>query len=39
VPRFVKSYANLGETVVNAVRGFRDEVRSGDFPGKEHQFE
>jgi 3-methyl-2-oxobutanoate hydroxymethyltransferase len=39
VPRFVKSYANLGETITDAIRQFRDEVRGGQFPGPEHGYE
>jgi 3-methyl-2-oxobutanoate hydroxymethyltransferase len=38
VPRFVKSYANLGDTVTDAIRQFRDEVRDGQFPGPEHEY-
>jgi len=38
-PRFVKAYADFKTTVVDAVRGFRDEVRGGGFPGPEHTFE
>jgi 3-methyl-2-oxobutanoate hydroxymethyltransferase len=38
-PRFVKAYADLNKTVVDAVRGFRDEVRGGEFPAAEHTFE
>ncbi|WP_428308372.1 3-methyl-2-oxobutanoate hydroxymethyltransferase [Lacipirellula sp.] len=38
-PRFVKAYADLKSTVVDAVRGFRDEVRGGEFPAAEHTFE
>ncbi len=38
-PRFVKAYADLRTTVVDAVRGFRDEVRGGEFPGPEHAYE
>jgi 3-methyl-2-oxobutanoate hydroxymethyltransferase len=38
VPRHVKEYANLKETVVEAVTKFRDEVRGGQFPGEEHAF-
>jgi 3-methyl-2-oxobutanoate hydroxymethyltransferase len=38
-PRFVKAYANLKSTVVDAVRQFRDEVRGGEFPGAEQSFE
>jgi 3-methyl-2-oxobutanoate hydroxymethyltransferase len=38
-PRFVKAYADLQSTVVDAVRNFRDEVRGGEFPAAEHAFE
>jgi len=38
VPRHVKEYANLKQTVVQAVGQFRDEVRRGTFPGEEHAF-
>ena len=37
-PRFVKRYAELGETAVAAVRSYAGEVRSGAFPGPEHSF-
>lgn len=39
MPRFVKSYADVKSTVVDAVRQFRDEVREESFPGPEHAFE
>jgi 3-methyl-2-oxobutanoate hydroxymethyltransferase len=39
MPRFVKTYANLKITVVDAVRQFRDEVRDERFPGPQHTFE
>jgi 3-methyl-2-oxobutanoate hydroxymethyltransferase len=38
VPRHVKSYANVKDTVVEAATRFRDEVREGKFPGEEHTF-
>jgi 3-methyl-2-oxobutanoate hydroxymethyltransferase len=38
LPKFVKQYADLETTVTNAVRNFRDEVRGGEFPGREHGF-
>jgi 3-methyl-2-oxobutanoate hydroxymethyltransferase len=38
-PRFVKAYADLKTTVVDAVRQFRDEVRETKFPRAEHTFE
>ncbi len=33
VPRFVKQYANLKETISSAVTQFRDDVREQTFPG------
>ncbi|MHC2069402.1 3-methyl-2-oxobutanoate hydroxymethyltransferase [Bremerella sp. T1] len=38
VPKFVKQYANIGETITNAVRQYCDEVRSGEFPGQAQSF-
>ena len=38
VPRFVKKYARLGETISDAVTQFRDEVREGKFPGDGQTF-
>jgi len=38
VPRFVKAYANLKETIGEAVSQYTDDVRSGAFPAPEHQF-
>lgn len=38
VPRHVKEYANLKETIVAAVSQYRDEVREGKFPAAEHGF-
>ena len=37
-PRFAKRYAELGDAVVGAVKGYVDEVRSGSFPGPEHSY-
>src|SRR5262245_13777177 len=37
-PRFVKRYAELGRDLTAAVRAYCDEVRSGAFPGAEHNF-
>ena len=36
VPRFVKQYANIGQTITEAAKSYIDEVRRGDFPGPEH---
>jgi 3-methyl-2-oxobutanoate hydroxymethyltransferase len=38
VPKFVKAYADLQNTIQGAAKSFRDEVRSGAFPGKEQSF-
>jgi 3-methyl-2-oxobutanoate hydroxymethyltransferase len=38
VPRFVKRYAELGETVAAAARTYVTEVRSGQFPEDRHSF-
>jgi 3-methyl-2-oxobutanoate hydroxymethyltransferase len=37
-PRFVKKYANLGEEIKRAFAAYRDEVKSGVFPGPEHVY-
>ena len=37
-PRFVKRYARLEETAVEAFETFASEVRDGSFPGPEHSF-
>ena len=38
-PRFVKQYADVGRTVVEAVQEYCREVREGKFPAAEHSFE
>ena len=38
MPKFVKTYANLQAEITDAVRQFRDEVREGQFPGREHGY-
>ncbi len=37
-PKFVKKYANLGEEMKRAFIAYRDDVRSGAFPGPEHVY-
>jgi 3-methyl-2-oxobutanoate hydroxymethyltransferase len=37
-PKFVKRYAQGRTLFVEAMRQFRDEVRSGTFPGPEHSY-
>ena len=39
VPKFVQPYANLKATIHDAVTRFRDDVRSGTFPGPEQTFQ
>ena len=38
VPKFVKQYAKVGDTMKDAIRGYIDEVASGAFPAEEHTF-
>ena len=38
VAKFVKKYADLRSTLLDAARQYRDEVHSGEFPGPEHSF-
>jgi 3-methyl-2-oxobutanoate hydroxymethyltransferase len=35
-PKFLKRYADLEETVVDALKCYRDEVREGEFPTDDH---
>lgn len=37
-PKFVKPYANLRQSITDAVRTFRSEVESGQFPDEEHSY-
>lgn len=38
VPKFVKTYANLGEQMVNAFRAYDEDVKSGTFPAPENTY-
>jgi len=38
LPRHAKQYADLKQTIADAVARYRDEVRAGAFPGEEHGF-
>ena len=38
VPKFVKPYADIKQTISGAATRFRDDVRSGTFPSDEQQF-
>ena len=37
-PRFVKRYADLGETIVDALGRYAEEVRAGAFPEEQHTY-
>ncbi len=37
-PRFLKVYADLGQTIVDALGDFRQEVESGAFPTAQHSY-
>ena len=37
-PKFVKTYADLGDTIVSAARAYADDVREGRFPDDAHSF-
>ena len=39
VPRFVRPYADLRSTILDAATRFRDDVREGRFPGPENSFD
>lgn len=38
VPKFVKTYAELGDRLREAARQFAEEVRSGAYPGPQHAY-
>jgi 3-methyl-2-oxobutanoate hydroxymethyltransferase len=38
IPRFVKQYAQIGETLLEAARTFCEEVESGVYPAAEHEY-
>jgi 3-methyl-2-oxobutanoate hydroxymethyltransferase len=38
-PKFVKTYANLRETITGAVQTFKEEVESGTYPDEEHSYQ
>jgi 3-methyl-2-oxobutanoate hydroxymethyltransferase len=39
VPKFVKTYANLRETIAQAVQQYVAEVQAGEYPDKKHSFQ
>ncbi|HHU17603.1 MAG TPA: 3-methyl-2-oxobutanoate hydroxymethyltransferase [Clostridiales bacterium] len=38
IPKFVKQYINLGPEIIKALETYKEEVKSGAFPGEEHTF-
>lgn len=38
IPRFVKQYAQIGETLLAAAKTFCEEVESGVYPAPEHEY-
>jgi 3-methyl-2-oxobutanoate hydroxymethyltransferase len=38
LPKFVKHYANLDEIITKAVSKYKDEVKTGKYPDKEHTY-
>ncbi len=39
VPKFVKQYATLADTLTQAAKAWQADVRSGSYPGPEHSYE
>ncbi len=39
IPKFVKQYANLRQTLTDAVVNYRDDVAAGSYPGPEHSYD
>ena len=37
-PKFVKRYANLAEDITRAATAYAEDVRTGKFPGPEHEY-
>lgn len=38
VPKFVKQYSNLCDSIKESVKGYIHEIKKGEFPAKEHTF-
>jgi 3-methyl-2-oxobutanoate hydroxymethyltransferase len=38
IPRFVKQYAQIGDTLLDAARAFKSDVESGVYPAPEHEY-
>jgi 3-methyl-2-oxobutanoate hydroxymethyltransferase len=39
IPKFVKQYANLRQTLTDAVTAYRADVEQGSYPGPEHSYD
>lgn len=37
-PKFLRHYANLGNTIIDAVGNYINDVKSGDFPNENEQY-
>jgi 3-methyl-2-oxobutanoate hydroxymethyltransferase len=38
VPKFIKQYANLKETALNAIKEYREDIEKGTFPSEDQSF-
>jgi 3-methyl-2-oxobutanoate hydroxymethyltransferase len=38
VPKFVKQFAGVGETMKKAFKEYMEEIQSGAFPAEEHSY-
>ncbi|MFM2072253.1 MAG: 3-methyl-2-oxobutanoate hydroxymethyltransferase [Actinomycetota bacterium] len=38
IPKFVKQYANIGQTLLDAAVAFREDVDNGTYPAAEHEY-
>ena len=39
IPKFVRQYANIAQTLTDAVTAYRSDVADGAYPGPEHNYE
>jgi len=38
IPRFVKQYAEIADTLLGAAKAFREDVEAGSYPAAEHEY-
>lgn len=38
IPRFVRKYADIGQTLLDAAHAFRVDVEAGEYPAPEHEY-